>query len=971
MLATRQAHRLLLLPPGVIQLVTEHVAAKPLRAPRLLAALPQRRPINNIHHRVNNLSWKSSHQTLRSLSIHVLRAATEFRELRDFSHRYNSLYNEYRRLVINKTPPPASHISWVVSMCLKSLSTHEDLVAAKAALQIYTDLTAGKWPQPPNLKDFASLISVLCAVNAMKDAEHYLKECLLHVPQNALDATIYSDIIRRYARRSNFDRVWLWYQDAKSRGVEITSTIYLNVVDTLLAQSDSVINEHILEVEDDVSKSERMGTLGLMVVLLSVLDRLGQSKDAATAKNKLISLLSADGAFEHDDPLFIRAWTTIFTHVINRGEIGMVKHLASLAKSKGYSPDDQAFTHILNRSDVNTVEDLQTLEDAFSLAAPAEAWATVIRKILDREGVAAALDVYDASKAAGVRPLPASVNPLIHKMLIGRPRYLRIAWSDIQRAFTMYNDLVQAWNQGVSAPSRKVKNQGQGQPWSMRNMVSVLTGGAEQPEAKNRIGSIETKWTKAPEQRFGGPDQATLDALLNALSSYASQNDSFPRDDLAGLQAEPNGRAEAEAKDEKKRKGRVVEELPLNDGRPTRKDVWKIALRLLEDMRTFRIESDARFRSSFILLMIRLAPTFQTAFHVYRALVRGDRLADAEAFEGFTTDLAMSNNLQFQRFELNGVEWERIIITLCHVREKPGAPGMSFPPAEMFVEVVRDMQVAGWPATERMYMLYVGRLLRQARQLKVWQRDPYLTEDPEKESLEGLDEDEDAIWQGVTPSTFLDVRNSILHSIRHLHHHISVSAGITPSTKLLNAILEAYNRVAAMHDAFKLWDHIWLSQIHDNWTVSVILDTCGWGKAGHRAAQIWNNLVATDFPLNKYNWDARMECLCRIGRLNDAVKVVCLEMPQQHLDNMARYEEYRRKLAVQVEGEVRSPVRRQVEEQKAAVNEWGVMPDAATLNVLLSFAIQTNEVHQVKEKIRRYLPTLWNSLSETDRRMWS
>ena len=358
-------------------------------------------------------------------------------------------------------------------MCLKSLSAHEDLVAAKAALQIYNDLSAGEWPRPPELKDFASLITILCAVNAMKDAEHYLKECLQRFPQNALDATVYSDIIRRYARRSNFDQVWLWYQDAKSRGVEITPAIYFNVVDALLAQSDSVINRHILEVEKDVSKSEKMGTLGLLIVLLSALDRLGQSKDAAAAKNKLLSLLSVDGAFQHYDPLFIRAWATIFTHAINGGEINMVKHLASLAKSKGYSPDDLAFTYILSRSDVNTVEDLQILEDAFSLAAPPEAWATVIRKILDREGVAAALDVYDASKAAGVRPLPASVNPLIHKMLIGRPKYLRIAWSEIQRAFTMYNDLVQAWNQAVSTP----RKQEQKRPW---NIVSVFTGGAEQ-----------------------------------------------------------------------------------------------------------------------------------------------------------------------------------------------------------------------------------------------------------------------------------------------------------------------------------------------------------------------------------------------------------------------------------------------------------------------------------------------------------
>ena len=324
MLATRQVHRLLLLPPGLIQFVTEHVAARPLPSPRLHAALLQRRPIHNIHQRVNKLSWERSHQVLRSLSIAALNAASDFRELRDFSQRYNSLCKEYQRLVIKKSPPPEAHIDWVVSMCLKSLSAHEDLVAAKAALQIYNDLTTGIWHRPPRLKDFASLITVLCAVNAMKDAEHYLKECLEYIPQNELDATIYVDIIRRYARRSDFDCVWLWYQDAKSRGVEITPTIYLHVVDALLAQSNSVINRHVLEVEEDVSKSEKMGTLGLLMVLLSVLDRLGRSKDAATAKNKLIALLSTDNAFKHDDPLFIRTWVTIFAHVINRGEINMV-----------------------------------------------------------------------------------------------------------------------------------------------------------------------------------------------------------------------------------------------------------------------------------------------------------------------------------------------------------------------------------------------------------------------------------------------------------------------------------------------------------------------------------------------------------------------------------------------------------------------------------------------------------------------
>lgn len=35
---------------------------------------------------------------------------------------------------------------------------------------------------------------------------------------------------------------------------------------------------------------------------------------------------------------------------------------------------------------------------------------------------------------------------------------------------------------------------------------------------------------------------------------------------------------------------------------------------------------------------------------------------------------------------------------------KSGEPGMSFSPAEMLVEMVRDMQIGGWPAAEEIYV---------------------------------------------------------------------------------------------------------------------------------------------------------------------------------------------------------------------------------------------------------------------------
>jgi hypothetical protein len=66
-----------------------------------------------------------------------------------------------------------------------------------------------------------------------------------------------------------------------------------------------------------------------------------------------------------------------------------------------------------------------------------------------------------------------------------------------------------------------------------------------------------------------------------------------------------------------------------------------------------------------------------------------------------------------------------------------------------------------------------------------------------------------------------------------------------------------------------------------------------------------------------------VECMCRNGMLNDAVKMVCLEMGK---------------------------------------NQKDVRPNLATAQVLLTFATRTNQQDEVAMRLQRYLPELWENL---------
>ncbi|KAG9314055.1 hypothetical protein JVU11DRAFT_4834 [Chiua virens] len=160
-------------------------------------------------------------------------------------------------------------------------------------------------------------------------------------------------------------------------------------------------------------------------------------------------------------------------------------------------------------------------------------------------------------------------------------------------------------------------------------------------------------------------------------------------------------------------------------------------------------------------------------------------------------------------------------------------------------------------------------------------------------------------------------------AVRRVHDHLTLDPSITPDTLLWNQLMDAYQRVGLFVEAYRIWEVLLISETYDHASVSIILDACGYANAWPLAEQVIKKLSGRSFSLNQGNWNAYVECMCRVGMLNDAVKMVCLEMGK---------------------------------------NQKDVKPNLVTAQVLLTFATKTNQQDEVAMRLRRYLPTLWESL---------
>ena len=287
-------------------------------------------------------------------------------------------------------------------------------------------------------------------------------------------------------------------------------------------------------------------------------------------------------------------------------------------------------------------------------------------------------------------------------------------------------------------------------------------------------------------------------------------------------------------------------------------EFYPTAVSLLEEIQARGIVMDNLTTRSFIILFIRVAPDADAAYSIYRQLYKFPDGRSALDASGF----------------------EAVLDTFCQI-SLSGALSSA-----LYLSIVRDMRLAGYAITPAIYTI----LLRRLSVL---------------------------VWRARGNATLTE---ELALTIRRVHNAITVDASITPDTALWNQLMDTYQRAGCFREAYNVWESLYISRQFDNASISVVLDACSHAGAEELATDVFAKVHASGFKLNQRNWANWVECLCRLGKIDEATKVLCVAMPQE--------------------------------------KGKGVHPTKDVAQIILTFAAALGREAEIRERIKDYLPKL-------------
>ena len=299
---------------------------------------------------------------------------------------------------------------------------------------------------------------------------------------------------------------------------------------------------------------------------------------------------------------------------------------------------------------------------------------------------------------------------------------------------------------------------------------------------------------------------------------------------------------------------------------------FPVALSLSEDMDARGLtKKDSNIAASNIILHMRNATNFKEAldaYHLHRGALDG---------KGYAVVLHVYSQLTFGN-------------------------DIHIPSLLDYFGIVRDMRHAKFEITAEVYSIFLRQLAQLATRLSKGGR----------------------VGSGTSSDIAAEFLDLLVTTTRRTHDLLTLDANISPSAYVWNQLMDTYQRLGCFGDAYRVWELMYLSGKFDHVSVSIILDACGFAGAWQVAQQVRRRLAAEKFRLNHRNWYSWIECLCRLGRLDDAVKAVCVEMGKN--------------------GEVSA--------------------DVESVTILVKFARKANQQDKVTSRIRQFLPELWTSLPD-------
>ena len=303
------------------------------------------------------------------------------------------------------------------------------------------------------------------------------------------------------------------------------------------------------------------------------------------------------------------------------------------------------------------------------------------------------------------------------------------------------------------------------------------------------------------------------------------------------------------------------------------------ALSLLEDMQSRGVEMDSMTATSITILLLRSSTTPTEAFKAYKQVFRRPDGKPALDAEGYVA----------------------VLNVFCRLTFGKGSIHTAIPAWEQYFEIVRDMREAGYPVNVKVYSIILQQLGFAATKIR-------------------RSQSQEENWNQPEAGDVVDIP-SIQRAIRRIHQILITDAAVQPDVVAWNILMDAYQRAGCLRDAYRVWESLWLSRSFDNASISIMADACGHADAHAEAVQIFPRILKSGFKMNTRNWNAWLECLCRLNRVKEAVEVLCNEMGQN----------------------------------------GNVEPNEDSVRVVLSFIQGRLGEMEMKKRIERHYPALWKA----------
>ena len=379
---------------------------------------------------------------------------------------------------------------------------------------------------------------------------------------------------------------------------------------------------------------------------------------------------------------------------------------------------------------------------------------------------------------------------------------------------------------------------------------------------------------------LANPPEDAIDAALKLYRDYTSHYDMKASQTVQQVPGHQTGVSDAPSSD-------LIHPIPLNppaqqtyalllrtltSGRDTTKRMADV-VSLVEDMQRYSVPVDRRLMTSIIILLMDASPTPPEAFRMYRLVA-----APAQRKKGF---------------KLDEDSFAAILHAFCTLKTWPHG----IPSARSYFEIVADMRKERVPITSKVYTIIIGQLAQLATAA----------------AAETTDDGDDT------------ARKTIASTLARVHNQLAVNTEFTPDPPLWNQLMDAYQRAGCFAEAVRVWQKLFASGTFNHASVSIILDACAFNQAYDVAVRIYTTLMDIEYPMNLRNWNTFLECLCRLDKLDEAMKVLCLEMTGR---------------------------------------KDGVEPNIESVRILLKFAAKKNQEMEVRSRVKRFLPKLYFSLPE-------